>query len=224
MATRTAVGPKVLVVEGPDDDNVIWHVAGEPLRGLFSIQQEEGYPQLRENLDVRLDTPGLTHLGIVADANNDFTGRWQSLRDRLADCDIEVAAEAPHAAGTILVTAGRPTIGIWLMPNNRDNGMLEDFVWSLIPAADALRPLAVAAVDEVESADRRYPDGHTAKARIHTWLAWQAEPGMRMGAAVHRCDQLDRSAERAESLRLWLRRLFADTQPESASAEAGSSG
>ena len=71
------------------------------------------------------------------------------------------------------------------MPNNDDKGMIEDFVKQLIPSNDKLMPVVDSVLDGIESKSlNEYKTIHKAKARIHTWLAWQKSPGTPMGLAI----------------------------------------
>jgi len=94
------------------------------------------------------------------------------------------------------------------MPNNRLPGMLEDFVRMLIPGGDALVPEAEGALSIIEGKRlRRYAPQYRPKAFIHTWLAWQEEPGKPMGLAITKKD-LNPGSPQADVFVAWLRRLF----------------
>lgn len=72
---------------------------------------------------------------------------------------------------------GLPNFGLWIMPNNQKNGMLEDFIKQCIHADESsLMAQAVKAVQGLES-PKFNPTTKTTKAEIATWLAWQKEPG-----------------------------------------------
>ena len=89
----------------------------------------------------------------------------------------------PNREGTILTEEGMPTIGIWLMPDNQVDGMLEDFCIRLAPEASVA--YANRCVIEAHNGGHStFTNTHTAKATIHTYLAWQNEPGMPLGLAV----------------------------------------
>ena len=76
-------------------------------------------------------------------------------------------------------------IGVWIMPDNDDNGMLEDFVAFLIPDGDKLLPEVDSVLANIEAKGlNMYKSIHHSKARIHTWLAWQEDPRTPMGSAV----------------------------------------
>ena len=117
--------------------------------------------------------------------------------------------ETPTPGGTIIQQSGKPTVGIWIMPDNKIAGMLEDFVGLLRPKDDLLWPLAADAVRKVKALEEQYRfrDALESKARIHTWLAWQKEPGKPMGQAIT-ARYLDAEAPHARELITWIRRLF----------------
>jgi hypothetical protein len=54
---------------------------------------------------------------------------------------------------------------------------------------------------------RHFSEPSTPKAQIHTWLAWQEEPGQPFGIAVT-ARYLDADAPHAQKLVDWVRRLF----------------
>jgi hypothetical protein len=115
----------------------------------------------------------------------------------------------PNPEGWISAEAELRRVGIWLMPNNQLPGMLEDFVWALLPADDRLRAKAETIVAEIErEALHLYPIAQHAKALIHTWLAWQEIPGQPMGLAITR-QVLQHDTPTALAFVSWLRRFFA---------------
>lgn len=92
------------------------------------------------------------------------------------------------------------------MPDNKMPGKLENFVELLIPDSDALWPGARAAVATIPESLRPFPIPATIKAEIHTWLAWQEEPGTRMGAAITK-RYLQTGGKTADAFFEWIRRL-----------------
>ncbi|MDQ2808925.1 MAG: hypothetical protein M3Z04_18780 [Chloroflexota bacterium] len=54
--------------------------------------------------------------------------------------------------------------------------------------------------------------GTASKAYIHTWPAWQEEPGKPMSVAIHPNHYLDAQAPAAQTFVDWLGRLFGGTQ------------
>ena len=101
-------------------------------------------------------------------------------------------------------------IGVWIMPDNLQSGMLEDFVRYLIPENDLLYPFVDTVLAQIETddiANRYNPNVHRAKAFIHTWLAWQKDPGTPMGLALTKT-YLDHNTALCLRFVDWLNRLF----------------
>lgn len=198
----------VLLVEGRDDAQVFFHLLQRHhLEKRLTIQNKDGIEKLLKELDVELDRPRLGRLGIVVDADVNISPRWQSLQDRLRECGYRDLPLSPDPDGTVIEQENRPTVGIWLMPNNTLPGMLEDFVGLLVPTGDVLWPMAEDIVQKVIVKDRRFPQTQRTKAHIHTWLAWQKEPGKPMGQAITK-RYLDTTTPHAQRLIDWIRRLF----------------
>jgi hypothetical protein len=105
---------------------------------------------------------------------------------------------------------GPSRLGVWLMPDNRLPGMMEDFLLSLANPDDKLKRHAEEVIETLPA--RRFPKVHYPKALLHTWLAWQEEPGTRPGLAITR--KLLRH-DRAEGQRFltWLKELFVPGAP-----------
>lgn len=223
--------PRVLLVEGPEDVHFFVHLAkrhGLPLYDERSgqgatdgvvIRSFDGKDNLGQVLRATLLNLELESVGIVMDADASAGGRWRSVRDLLQGLDLPVVDQPaaapepyrlpgdPREDGTVVLHGHLPTIGIWLMPDNREPGMLEDFIRFLVPAEDRLWPAAEQVVDDIRDEDRAFIEADAPKARLHTWLAWQAEPGTPIGLAVTR-RFLDTDVPEATMLLDWLRRLF----------------
>lgn len=208
--------PSVLLVEGPDDRHVItnlcrhYHVdvctpySSEGIR----IKEKGGFENLRGTLDVELEASGLEYLGIIVDADTNLQGRWDSLRSKLSECGYTNLPRIPDPNGTVVQQTDKPVVGIWIMPDNTiDKGMLENFVSFLVEPDDSLWELAGNTLDQITDDQRPFPKDHRPKAHIHTWLAWQEEPGTPLGLAIRK-KYLNAEAPHAQQLINWLRRLF----------------
>lgn len=210
-----AKNENVLLVEGAEDREVIYQLCNHHKidnTSLFSVEPKEGYERLRDDLAVRSKVPGIKTLGAVIDADTDVEQRWQSVRVALAKSGYTGLPEFPGESGTIIPASEHlPRLGLWLMPDNRLSGMLEDFLQRLVQEKDSLLPRAQAAVETLPEAERRFQPVHHSKAIIHTWLAWQVIPGTPLGLAVKR-RYLDGDHELAQRFVRWLRELF--SQPD----------
>lgn len=197
-----------IIVEGPEDEQVLTHLLRHyHLATHVAFQRKEGIHGLLESLEAELKRRAETRLAIVIDADIDIASRWQAVRHRLLNADYSAVPLRPDPLGTILKQEGKPTVGIWLMPDNTVSGILEDFVSLLIPAKDVLWPVAQASVKRASAVERRFPETQVMKANIHTWLAWQEEPGKPMGLALTK-RYFDATATHAQHFIIWLRRLF----------------
>lgn len=198
----------LLLVEGKDEQHVIRHLRLRyDIPDAFPIKVKEGFPNLRSTLEDELRASGLERLGVVVDADTDISSRWQSLRDILLRSGYLNVPELPAESGTVIQQVGLPAVGIWLMPDNSASGMLEDFVAFLVPAADRLWNRAGDCVQQIPLDDRLFPEQYSSKAHIHTWLAWQEEPGTPMGSAINQ-RYLDPQVPEAREFMNWICRLF----------------
>jgi hypothetical protein len=198
-----------LLVEGSNDVNVCYHLLRHyGLAERVTIVDKKGIENLLRSLKVELLGSGKRHIGIVVDADQDLSGRWQSLQDILRNAGYRTVSASPVSDGTVLQGGKQPTVGIWLMPDNRISGMLEDFLSFLVPNDDSLWTTAEEVVERVIKLDCRFPEVQKIKAHIHTWLAWQKEPGKPLGQAITK-RYLDPSAPTAQHFIGWIRRVFA---------------
>lgn len=205
-----ADGPRLLITEGADDCHAIaalcvahglpqgafvFHECGNDVRAieklLFAISRKLNYQAV----------------GIVLDADQpDTAARWQQLQGKqtLQPYALPAAAEPD---GTIIDgPPDHPRLGIWLMPDNVRCGMLEDF---LLELAD---PDGIAAARDCIENVRGEPcapfrDAHHSKAVIHTYLAWQDEPGKPLGQSIT-SHALRPHTPIAQTFTAWLTRLF----------------
>ena len=203
--------PRVLLVEGPDDKHVVIHLSERSgLTHNFRIVEKEGKDSLLDAIEVEVDIPGRTVLGIMLDANDDLDARWQAVTDRLHRLrqedhfDLPDLPAQPEPGGTII--DGRLRIGIWLMPDNRSTGELEDFVGNMIPSGDPVWPRAEAFIDGIPPNDRKFAPGKIQRAKVHAWLATRESPRP-MGLSI-KAEDLDTNTSNTTTFVNWLRELF----------------
>ena len=118
---------RVLLVEGPDDKHVAIHVSrSSPDMPDFLVIDKGGIHNLLHSIPLEIRVEGRVAVGILVDANCDLQSRWQAVTDRLRLAGIQPPAN-PAPGGTIVDVAGKPRVGVWLMPDNESPGELEDF-------------------------------------------------------------------------------------------------
>ena len=93
------------------------------------------------------------------------------------------------------------------MPDNQVTGILENFLRFLVPHPNALFDYVRRSVANIPASERRFKLLKEPKAIIHTWLAWQREPGMPPGNAIT-ARFLDPNVPEVDVLVSWLKRLF----------------
>lgn len=201
-----------LLVEGSDDQFSIieftqrhgfdWKLPSQGLPFVHACGSDE-----QVLADIPAAVNSYARLGIILDADDDPKVRWQRVRTILEGKQI-VVPDSPDGIGTVIAGA-RPgsRIGIWLMPDNRLAGRLEDFLTTLVPVEDKVWPHAKNSAVQAQSLGAPFKPIHLGKAQFRTWLAWQQEPGLPPGRAIHRRFLTHDSPVGLQFL-AWFRRLF----------------
>lgn len=200
-------GSTVFLVEGKDDEHVLRHLCQHYQIEQPQVKDKKGISNLLETLEVEIDASQLERLGIIVDADTEIKNRWIQIKGILKNSGYNSLPDLPDENGTIIKESGHPIVGVWLMPENSLPGMLEDFVSFLIPQADNLWGRAQKAVNDIPDTERQFPTQHAIKAKIHTWLAWQEEPGKPLGLAIT-ARYLDAEAAHAKKFVAWVNRLL----------------
>ena len=232
------MGTSVLLVEGDDDQHVMWNLfevrqvpefhvlrpGDQPddkhpshvKRGRDVGGDEEGggAERLLDSIPARLDSSGLERLAVVVDADYEENGkglksRWDAIRGRLAAEGYDNLPKSPEANGTVCelpaVRGRRPIrFGVWIMPNNRSEGMLEDFVADMIHENDEALPLVDPFLSSIPETEWRFKEIHRPKARVHTWLAIGERPGRPMGQAIKADSRLNANHPTVEPFLDWV--------------------
>lgn len=169
-------------------------------------ETEPGVSNLLSSLPVRVKQSGLERLAVVLDADDGLASRWQSLVHTLGAAGY-ATPKSPPPSGVLCAAVDRPCVGVWIMPDNTLPGMLEDFVSDLIPNGDPLLPAVDEHIDRLPDCPTRFRPRHRSKARIHSWLAVQLEPGKPLGLAIT-MRYLQASAPAARGFLDWLDRTI----------------
>ncbi|MCY4288393.1 MAG: hypothetical protein OXC63_07370 [Aestuariivita sp.] len=198
--------PKILLVEGRDDEKVIEYLLkSKTLNYPFRIENKNGFHNLRQSLPNHIKTSEVKVVGIVADANDNLNDRWKSISNQIAKAECEVPSK-PEPDGTIFSDWKGTRIGVWIMPNNKCNGELEDFIRDMIFEDDPVLPLAKGYIDNIPEKNCKFSSKKRVRAYVHAWLATCEEPRP-MGLAILTGD-LNKDAGGANQFIDWLRELF----------------
>jgi len=107
------------------------------------------------------------------------------------------------------------------MPDNSSPGTLESFLMGLIPQDDPTWSYAGEVVVEAQKLGARCKPKDRGKSTLHTWLAWQEEPGLPFGTALRAEFFLHDSAV-ARRFVEWFQRLFGEEKDKSTAVPASS--
>lgn len=198
-------------VESPNDLFVFVHLMEHYGVSLgFDLEQKGGVDRVLETLEaqlVRKNAFQFERIGIVVDADEDIGKRWRRVRAILERSGYTSVPEHPDPHGTIITEPDRPTVGVWIMPDNRLPGELEHVIAFLIPGNQENTLWQYARMIVEQLPERRFAEQDTIKANMHSWLAWQARPGTPMGLAVAQ-KFLDPGVPEAGRFVQWVQRLF----------------
>ena len=211
--------PKWLLVEGKNDVPAIASFMGHWTAWLGPKDKDkwpvyieaagsDGELLAEGYLSNQLKRSGMEALGMVIDANGNCAGRWQRVR-QLCSGFFSAMPEKLPLSGLIHTEPGKPRFGLWVMPDNTSSGMIETFLRLLVPNQND--PVWLYAQDAAKTAKERgapYKDVHVHKAHIHTWLAWQDEPGQPLGDALKSRKVFDPKSAAAKSFADWFIELF----------------
>lgn len=204
-----------LLVEGKDDQHVIWALCQEQnIPETFDVIDCNSVENAIRQFQFRLEKSSNTtrRLAIIVDADTDMHKRWESIKMVINQSGKYQIPDMIPPEGLILDSDDEEgiKIGVWIMPDNQLEGMLEDFMTCLMSDTDRLLVKANQIIDEIEKEKlSKYKSIHKSKAKIHTWLAWQETPGTPMGLAITK-HYLSTDKELCRKFVLWLNLLFND--------------
>ena len=160
---------KQLLVEGKDDLHVISalckkHIISEN----FNIIACKGIDDLFKVVPTVVINPNFNTIGIIIDADSNISKRWSKLRNILIGKGFNIPNDLP-LLGLICKNTDEVKVGVWIMPDNNLNGMLEDFIRFFIPENDPCLVIANATLEKIETQKlNKYAAIHKSKALIHT--------------------------------------------------------
>ncbi len=208
--------PNQLYVEGKNDLYITLQLLMQFTPGSASnpplhINEKSGKDNILSKpkfIQTVLDTETVRAVGFVLDADDNPKGRWKSIRSQLVAIDASVAVELP-VTGLIHKLPDDKRVGVWIMPDNRSNGAIETLCAKLIPDEQSkVWDYTETAIMTAKNrgATWRNPEDRD-KARIHSYLAWQSEPGTPPGLAI-KTRLLDGQASAAKPYIDWVLELF----------------
>ncbi|NOT65371.1 MAG: hypothetical protein HOP06_04960 [Methylotenera sp.] len=216
----------LLYVEGRDDRD--FHQSFCKIVGLKDVEVKiitpvdldadsgDGWSNLINNLPIllkQINAGSIDKLGLILDADfppddsGGFIERYTLVTSKLNEFGYNIPVKPNNNKGEIFSHPDNlPSIGLWIMPNHKDDGMLENFIESLVTHENQLSLLAYA-----DKSIKNLPITlfnqklHSTKAKIFSWRAWQKRPGLPLNSALNK-GILDRT--KASNFEKWLNSVF----------------
>ena len=173
---------------------------------------KEGVFNLLKALLSQLDDGTFTHIAAIVDSDYIRYGHgYQKTITRISTILDPLGFELKESESTqnglcFKHSDGLADFGLWIMPDNQNEGMLEDWIKSCIKEDES--PLFQQASEAVGSlSDPKFKDHLAAKAEVATWLAWQKNPGHGLYGTLN-ADLLDNTQPLFQALEQWLKAIY----------------
>lgn len=216
MKPSSRRNPQRLIVEGTDDKYTVvnltrahgvdWDSDGSHAPYIYDAG---GLDEALRQLPVSLRTQRT--VGLIVDADTSVQQTWARIR-RAVEGIVELP-EHISESGCVVEANDHARFGAWILPNNEHPGALEAFLTQLIPDDDPIWPYAEEVSQEALRRGALFREHHLPKAKMRTWLAWQEQPGVPPGEAIHR-RYFDPDQSGAETFMAWFRNTFHITTSE----------
>lgn len=211
---------RLLHVEGSDDRHALVHLLirhGVPYdpdkfenspKELPKFDEIGSVDALIAGIEAAVKLNANRSVGFVLDADASLLNHWRRVYDRLKKVEVSPLPEHPPIDGFIGVsTRFKTKVGVWLMPDNEHDGKLEDFLRTLIDEGDPLIEHAQDSTDQAKALGAKFSEPDTIKAVIHSWLAWQEEPGKPFGVAI-KARYFQHNSPAADRFVAWFKKLY----------------
>ena len=191
----------LVIRHGVDYDPKPWPAAFPEFKEIGSIQG------LLDGMETAVKLSTGRVIGFVLDADSPLLSRWQAVRDRIQRVGVDTPKEPPPEGFIGHSSTYRSTVGVWLMPDNQHDGKLETLLKTLIDEHDVLIDHATKATNTATGLGAKFSEVDHIKAVLHTWLAWQQEPGRPYGTAI-RAKYFRHESPAAVAFVAWFKRLY----------------
>ncbi len=216
------ISTHVLLVEGFADRDFFEQVCKlldlNPLVQVATSKDFKGIRNTKEdvfkllpNLLKQIEAGEIERLAVVVDADKlEHGSGYEKTINRVNEIAAKhdfTFAENPTNGLCFKHNGGLADFGLWVMPNNQNEGMLENFIKECIKSDE--QPLfnhAVQAVQDVLE-PKKFKPHHCSKAEVATWLAWQKLPGHGLHYAVSD-NLLDTNSALFQEMEQWLKKIF----------------
>ncbi|HEY9701857.1 MAG TPA: DUF3226 domain-containing protein [Allocoleopsis sp.] len=170
---------KLLIGEGIEEEELFKELLKKmSINQDIAINSYGGKNNLINYLETLQLIPGfdnLESLGITRDADNSIQSAFQSVCSALNKYNLPT----PKNLNNPIANNGILKISLFFLPDNKNNGMLEDLCLQSVANAPGI--LCVENYLQcIQESTNRQPK-NIAKAKVHAWLSSQIEPDKRLG-------------------------------------------
>ena len=144
-------------------------------KAIKSVDREE---DLLRELRTNIKSSNLySHILCIADGDDNPKEQFGAICKALTEEQYEANNLAFGLNGTIISAKDKPSIGIWVMPNNKDKGTFADFYLTSALLDNKL----IQNIENVLEQNKRdklikFKNTYTGAAKYFTYLAWQRNP------------------------------------------------
>lgn len=211
----------LLRVEGKDDEHAIRHLllrhdidcgredVAVDIRSVpdHGVEDTGGKRKLLKGMEEAVKSSTGRSVGFILDTDEVAEDRWRAVRGRLDNVGLTLPDEIPKEGFVGEADTFKARVGVWLMPDNRQSGALEEFLKDLVDSSDPLLPIAETSTDQARNRGARFRASYRLKAVLHAWLAWQENPGLPYGTAIT-ARYFSHDSANARAFVKWFRRVF----------------
>jgi len=227
-----STGKKILLVEGLSDQGFFEQICKlldldtrvqvAPPKGLGGrYNSKEGvFKHVSDDLLPDLIDDRLSQLAIIIDADYathhglGYEKTLNRVKNIVSEYGFSLKRSTSKEVGLCFESDdGFADLGVWIMPNNQADGMLEDWIkCCIINDEQALFQQASQTVANL--VNPKFGENLRTKAEIATWLAWQKTPGQGLYNTVTEKKQesvkrlLDEQMPLFQALATWLQHIF----------------
>ena len=203
-----------LHVEGEDDKHTIIHLLSR--HGIsfdldmrpVDIKVEGNDAKVVDGMGVAVKAASGRSVGFVIDADRTIADRWRQICSELKALGLKTPSTAPESGYIQDLPSLRVRVGVWLMPDNKqDFGKLEHLLRALVPKDDPLLSHAEKSTDVAADLGASFTANDRIKAVLHSWLAWQREPGLPYGTAL-KATFFNADAAVAQEFLKWFKAVY----------------
>jgi hypothetical protein len=200
----------MILVEGDNDRYFLYNLCQRvDFQPTFKVEKEDSIQKTIYRFATELKGNRQQPLGLIVDADFDAENRKLELIEEIRNY-YPITLEDFTEEGLIVKPANEEKFGIWIWPDNNENGILEDLYLMLVQDNDLLLNEAKRVVDNLPNIEPiRFKPQHKSKAIVHSWLAWQDNPGSPIGASIQR-SVIDLNRPVIHKFKTWLQNLYSN--------------